>query len=435
MPFKLKVRFKFDDDVSHKLSFEEFVARTPYDPPIEGLCDILPFITDNRQPRMCMGARGIGKSYTYAEIIAWLIYRDPLFTCIITGKSKSGIEKDASLITACLEANGVKVRGSYMSGLRVKGNNHGEPNVLTLPVGSKGFRSHHPKLIWGDDMVGPLDAWSEAERRSVEECYDELVQLTTNIVLAGQPVSNLDLYYGKLRGRVKELALPWGSVPSRDHDLSVLRQTTSERKIQASYFLNVMADAAMSFLTVQECEYFTPSNDMDIDPSAGKGDYTAIVLGGVDPLSRCHISVGFMFEEAYWDLVPDMKIILTLFPCNRVFVETNGVGAKAEIDLRDAGIPATGYCTKASTKHQRIIQMADKTDYIRLFKLTPEFLESKGYAQSVVGRLVEANEIYRSNVRKYAYKAKHDDGIDALAALMLNTGHLPMDEDKWRVDE
>jgi hypothetical protein len=118
-----------------------------------------------------------------------------------------------------------------------------------------------------------------------------------------------------------------------------------------------------------------------------------------------------------------------MFPCERVFVETNGIGEKAEIDLHEAGIPAVGYHSKAN-KHMKIIQLADKVDFNRLFKITPSWLTSQGVPQNLIGRLVEANEIYRNNVRKYAYKCAHDDGIDALASLQLNTGMMRMD-DKW----
>jgi hypothetical protein len=398
-----------------KKSFEEFVLAAGLELPIEGLCDIIPFIESCETPRMIMGSRKTGKSYTVACWVAYRIYKDGGFSCLISSKSISGLSRTQAIIERLFIANEVDYSGGFNNGLRVAGSSSEEPNILCLPTASKGLRSHHPTFLWGDDVVNDLDRVSEAERIKTQNWWEEAQDVTQNILLVGQPVSPLDLYE-KLKGSIPLLEIPYGKVPSRDPDMEVLKKTKSMRSIRANYYLDVSQEkSGMPFAETPVMAGFPQLENMDIgiDPSAGKGDYTAIVAGGLDNFGKYH-AVGFCFDNPYWECYEFIKWLGEKIKAKNIYGEINGIGAKLVTDLRDEGLYASGYHS-TNNKHEKIQTIGDRAKDVILYQV-----------ENMDGEMTEANDIFNSQVRQYQFKASHDDAPDALVSLLIAQGFNPM---------
>lgn len=368
-------------------------------------------------PRLLLGCRGTGKSVTNSILgIAYEIYKNPNFTsAIITKEAKRSAELVRAIASA-LEANGVQLTEQNGEKVNVVGkkNSISQANCKGLALGGRGFRGLHPDLIILDDPVTEIDAWSETERLRVKDKYDEIMKLNSNVAILGQPVSNKDLY-SLLRHRIPTYEQTWDDIPDKffgtiyKPDLSILRLTVSERTIQMSYFLNVPDDPSLAYSKIEVVEHHCGTNKMFIDPSTGKGDYTAVVVGNIHPITSKFTALGFCFNEGWFDIIADIKMLINRFGCNELIVEINGVGAGMPEMLMKAGIPSRPITTHEN-KHQKIISLADQVPNMSLVKL----IAGKDYT----GRLLEANEVFIDNVKNYTHDAKHDDGIDALVSLI-----------------
>ena len=207
----------------------------------------------------------------------------------------------------------------------------------------------------------------------------------------------------------------WNDIPNQffgtiyKPDLDKMRLTVSERSIQMSYFLNVPDDPSLAFAKIETVDYCCPENVMFIDPSAGKGDYTAVSIGGIFMRTNKFVTCGFMFNEAWFDIMDILPELLQRFNVRKLFVEQNGVGAGMPDMLRKNGINCVAVTT-TQNKHQKIISVADQVPYMALTQLK----SSDGFG----GRLLEANQLFIENVKEYTYDAKHDDGIDSMVSLI-----------------
>lgn len=368
-------------------------------------------------PRMLMGTRGTGKSVCCTILgAAYQVYKDPNYTIAIITKEAKRSAEIVRAIAAALEANGVLLEEANTQTINLKAKAKGinQANIKSLALGGRGFRGLHPDLIILDDPVTELDAWSATERLRVKDKYDEIMKLNQNVAIIGQPVSNKDLY-AQLWDVIPTFKQTWNDIPDRffgtmyKPDLDKMRLTVSERTIQMSYFLNVPDDPSLAYAKIETVDYYCPSNMMFIDPSAGKGDYTGIAIGNIFMGQGKFVTVGFMFQEAWFDLLPTIEKLIHKFGVKKLMVETNGVGAGMPQMLYSAGMPCTAINT-TSNKHQKIISMADQVPNMALTKLTSKIVQD--------GSLLEANQAFIDNVKDYTYDAKHDDGIDAMMSLI-----------------
>lgn len=413
-----KLQFLKKNEDTAKLTIDQFAVNAGYNVLEDFQKEIYEFVHHHsKEPRLFLGTRGTGKSVNATVIgTAYEIYLNPSFTvAIITKEAKRSAELVRG-VGACLEANGVELEEN--NGIKVncklKPKGIMQANCKGLALGGRGFRGLHPDLIILDDPVTELDAWSAVERIRVKDKWDEIMKLNSNVAVIGQPVSNKDLY-SILRQTIDTYEQRWSDIPDKffgtmyKPNLDKLRLTVSERTIQMSYFLNVPDDPSLAYAKIETVNYAAPENIMFIDPSAGKGDYTGISIGGVFMNTGKFITVGFMFQEAWFDLVPTIKMLIRKFNCRALYVETNGVGAAMPDMLYREGIPAVGI-NSTENKHHKIISFADQVPNMALCKLSTEIISDGG--------LLEANELFIQNVKEYTYDAKHDDGIDSMVSLI-----------------
>lgn len=413
-----KLRYLKTKEAEEKVSLDEFARRAGYNALESFQWDQYNFIyCGSKDARMLMGCRGTGKSVTCSILgSAYQIYLDPNFTIAIVTKEAKRSAELVRAIGACLEANGVILEENNGLKINVVGKAPGinQVNVKGLAMGGRGFRGLHPDLIILDDPVTELDAWSATERMRVKDKYDEIMKLNSNVAIIGQPVSNKDLY-STLWDIIPTMKQTWDMIPDKffgtiyKPDLEKLRMTVSERTIQMSYFLNVPDDPSLAYAKIETVDYLAPTNVMFIDPSAGKGDFTGISIGNVFMGTSKFVTLGFMFQEAWFDLLPTIEMLIHKFGVRALYVETNGVGAGMPDMLKRAGIPCTPI-NSTENKHHKIISFADQVPNMALYKLSSQVINDGG--------LLEANENFIRNVKDYTYDAKHDDGIDSMVSLI-----------------
>lgn len=413
-----KLYFTKKEEIFNKISIDQFAINAGFNALEDFQKEQYSFVHENgTEPRLFLGCRGTGKSINATVIgSAYKIYLNPSYTiAIITKEAKRSAEL-VRAIGMCLESNGIELEENNGIKINRKDKPKGitQANVKGLALGGRGFRGLHPDLIILDDPVTELDAWSATERLRVKDKWDEIMKLNSNVAVIGQPVSNKDLY-SVLRNIIITYEQTWDMIPDKffgtmyKPNLDKLRLTVSERTIQMSYFLTVPDDPSLAYAKIQTVNYCCSENVMFIDPSSGKGDYTGISIGGVFMGTRKFVTLGFMFQEAWFDLLPTIEMLIHKFNVTALHVEINGVGAGMPEMLYKAGIPCTPVCT-TENKHHKIISFADQVPNMALCKLTSEVINDGG--------ILEANSLFIDNVKNYTYDAKHDDGIDSMVSLI-----------------
>lgn len=380
-------------------TFEEFAETAGYPQPFGKQIEMMRFGIHETDPRLLLGSRGYGKT-DYVVILgtAYQLYCNPSeATILIMTKSTERNGAILGEIRAACEANGMEFERGNQSYLRVpqlKGKDH---SVSAVTVKTSTLRGRHPKLIIMDDPVTEDDT-SDATRRLVQKKYNELHKLVSNILIIGQPAHKHDLY-SKLRGEIKTLEVPHGTIPELDHDLEAQRLAgVDEASISASYHLEVLSEGDTPFDNISYLDQF-PSGDSVafIDPSHKGGDYTALSI--VKAYGQGVAVVGYCFKKAWNHALDDMAPLLVKHGVRRLAFETNALGDMPVTMLRQAfkGIGVVGRNT-ISNKHSRIMAAGSFAHLIHLSK--------------------ESNKTYTDHVVEYEYNAKYDDAPDSLASCL-----------------
>jgi hypothetical protein len=356
------------------------------------------FGINNTGARMILGSRGYGKTdYVVILGIAYRLYLEPDFTCLIITKSEQRNSAMLEEISKACVANGMTFEKQNATCIRVAGLLGKDHSVSAVPIGTSSLRGRHPKLVVMDDPVTAEDI-SEATRNKVQRVYNEVAKLCQDILIIGQPVHKFDLYES-LRPCLNKMEVPHGSIPELDADLDAQRLAgVSEESIQNSYFLKVTSESATPFERIRYIDKFPDGDSVAfIDPSFEGGDYTAITI--LRGYMQGAAVVGFAFKMAWNDALDQMAPKLKYYKVKRLCFETNSLGSQSLDVLRTVfkGIDIFG--KKSNTnKHSRIMTAGTFSHMIHLSK--------------------ESDRIYIDQVIKYEYKAKHDDCPDSLASCL-----------------
>lgn len=385
-----------------KRTFLEFCEIAGYPAPFPMQVQMMNFGITETVARLILGARGYGKTdYVVILGIAYRIYLNPLAeTNLIITKSK---ERNAAMLgeigKACM-ANGVTFEKMNATALRTTGLRGKDHSVSAVTIKTVTLRGRHPNRVIMDDPVTEDDA-SDATRTHVEKVYNEVNKLTSNILIIGQPAHKYDLY-AKIRGMVKTLEVPWGSIPELDHDLEAQRLAgVDEASISASYFLKVLSEGSTPFDNIRYLDQFPIGQGAIawIDPSFEGGDYTAMTI------LRKHFDgiavVGFTYKKAWNHCLDDMVIQLKKYGVRKVAFETNSLGDQPIIMLgqlfKDTGVGIVGR-KSTMNKHAKIMAAGAYAHLIHLSK--------------------ESSKVYIDQVIKYEHNSKHDDAPDSLASCL-----------------
>lgn len=379
-----------------KVSFTDFCERAGYPRPYPKQCEMKDFGLSGEDPRLLLGSRGYGKTdYITVLGVAFEIYCDPTFTCLLVTKSKTRNTAMLGEVAKALEKNGVTLEKNNSECVRIAGLVGKDHSVSATTVKSVSLRGRHPKLVIMDDPVTPDDV-SDATRRQVERTYNEICKLTQNVLVIGQPVHQYDLFE-KLRPMIRKLEVPYGSIPELDPDLEAMKLAgVDEASISASYHLKVLNEGSTPFDKIRYLDRFPTGESAVafIDPSHEGGDYTAlsIIKAHMDGIAV----VGFTWKRAWNHCLDEVASRIKQFRVQKIAFETNALGDQPILMLRQA-LPSIGVIGRRSNnnKHSRIMAAGAFAHLIHLSR--------------------ESDRNYIDQVVKYEYKAKHDDAPDSLA--------------------
>ncbi len=385
-----------------KKTFEEFALDAGYAAPYPKQIEMMNFGMQETAARLLLGARGYGKTdYVVILGVSYQIYLRPHEdkTLIIT-KSR---ERNAAMlkeIAAACKANGVHFEKENATCLRTIGLRGKDHSVSAVTIKTVTLRGRHPERVIMDDPVTEDDA-SEKTRAHVERVYNEVNKLCSNILIIGQPAHKFDLY-AKLRGLVKTLLVPHGTITELDHDLEAQRLAgVDEASIQASYFLKILSEGTTPFDNVKYIDAFPTGESAVawIDPSFKGTDYTALTI------LKSHFEgvavVGFLYKKAWNHCLDEIVPKLLKYKVKKMAFETNSLGDQPIIMLGQLlsgrGIGITGR-DSVLNKHSKIMAAGAYAHLLHLSK--------------------ESDKKYIDQVVQYEYKAEHDDAPDSLASCL-----------------
>ena len=394
-------------------TFEEFCEKTDYPKPYKKQEEMRQFAfpknPDKQKPRLILGARGYGKT-DYITILgsAYFIYKNPGSSILLITKEAERGKEIIEEIIAVLEKVDVKLKGRSKRKIYTLEARRKEPTMTSLSVRSKGLRGRHPDMILMEDVITPDDT-GEAERKRVQKLYEEALKLTANVVLIGQPVHKLDLFQ-KLRFLIPTLEVKHGDIKELDADLIAQKAAgVSEFSIAASYHLIILDDNSLPFGSIQDCNYPAQNTVAFIDPSHKGGDYTALAIGG---MHFSHMIVtGFAFKKAWYDCLDEFKLLFEFFGVKSICFETNALGDEPVNQMRKLGAACVGK-NSTTNKHRRIINAAFFAEHVKLHEVEGTF----------DSEILQANQIFKQQVKEYEYGVKYDDSPDATAGLMEYLG-------------
>ncbi len=395
------------DPMLTKRSLTDFCIAAAYPAPYPKQIEMVDFGISQTVPRLLLGARGYGKTdYVVIMGLAYEIYLDPSATTLIITKSK---ERNASMlaeIAAALKSNGVLLEKENASCLRVHGLKGKDHSISAVTIKTVTLRGRHPKRVIMDDPVTEDDT-SDATRTLVEKKYNEVLKLTQNVLIIGQPAHKYDLY-AKLRDLVKKLEVPHGTIPELDHDLVAMELAGVDKSsIEASYHLRIMPEGSTPFDNIKYLDAFPTSTSAVawIDPSHKGKDHTAISI--ISAYMQGIAVVGFTYKKAWNHCLDDMLPQLLKYNVKRVGFETNGLGDQPVIMLgqllQGKGIGVVGRDSSLN-KHAKIMSAGSYAHLIHLSRQS-----SKSYTDQVV---------------KYEYGAEPDDAPDSLASGLVWIGYI-----------
>ena len=293
-----------------------------------------------------------------------------------------------------------------------------------------------------DDPVVPSDKTSPASRQRTIDLYNELVNLSPNILVIGQPVHKNDLY-NVLResnietgGEIKVMELPHGTIPELDTDLVRLRkQGVSEEAIGANYLLKLRSEGTLPFGNVPICpndSIFNPDGEhrkkygceMWIDPAkrASGRDYTAVSL---NMITDDYINIlGFAFRGPWSDYLAELLYLQSIYEPDKVMFELNGLGEDSILRLKEWGIKAIPFDTREN-KEKKISSASLIADNLVLNNYIEvedsNFIISPRTSEKTIVHLIEPNKTFNKLFKDYEYGLA-DDPVDTTSSFLLARG-------------
>jgi len=395
------------------VTFSEFCLRAEYPAPFPKQIEMMEFGMGRPGAKLILGSRNYGKTdYVVILGIAWSLFNDPTKTFLVVTKSDTRNKGIVKEIIFALESNGVVIREKSGLDVNIEGQKGKDPSISAITIGSRSFRGRHPDVVIMDDPVTPEDAASLAARKAAQTLYFEIVKLTPNVLIIGQPVHKSDLY-ADLRPRLAGMEVPHGSIPELDHDLVAMKAAgVSIASIESSYHLRVPVDGTNPLHSIGSIPEFIPGNCVAfIDPSFEGGDYTAMTV--VKQYFDGVAVFGKVWKKAWYDCVEEITEVVTNLQVERLAFETNAIGEQPIRVLRlhfaDNEIACGVVPWKTtSNKHARIMAVGPFAKYIYVTD--------------------DSDLEYRQQVKDYEYGIKNDDAPDSLASCLEWIGYIRGDK-------
>lgn len=396
------------------LTFTEFCEKAGYFKPFPKQEEMRAFGFEETETRLLLGARGYGKTdfvtimgTAYDLYLAWFHKKDlSEFTNLIITKSDKRCKAIIAEISHALNANGVPLAMDNALVIRIEGLIGQDHSVEAITIKTS-MRGRHPKRIIMDDPVTDEDV-SENMRDTVKRRYDEAYKLCSNILIIGQPAHALDLY-AKVRGIIKTMEVPHGTIPELDADLEAMRiACVDQSSIEMSYHLRIPVDGAVPFGALKFIDSYPVGDSVAfIDPSEG-GDYTAITI--LKMVGDGFVVEGYAWQKAWFLCLdgPDgMVEICRRLGVRKLCFETNKTGNFPLIQLRQIfGAMGIGVVGKNSNSNKEAVIMV------------------AGSMSAMLHLSKKSNTAYTEQVTGYTAKSKYDDSPDSLARCLEWLGFI-----------
>lgn len=383
-------------------SFGQFCIDAGYPEPYPKQKEMRGFAFDETDTRLLLGARKYGKTdYVTIMGLAYDVYLafkqgrlDDTATTLIITKSATRNSALVNEIADALEKNEVPLAKRNSKCIRIEGHSGKDHNVEAITIKTS-MRGRHPFRIIMDDPVTEEDV-SEATRKTAKNKYDEAYKLCKNICIIGQPAHAHDLY-AKLRGILKKMEVPHGTIPELDDDLEAMRLAgVSPESIEMSYHLRIPVTGTTPFAKIKRIDKLPPGDSvMFIDPSDG-GDHTA--ASAIKQYFDGVAVRGIQWKKAWYHCIPELVQFVKDCGVKRICFETNATGRQPLDQLREIfkplGIGVVG--VHSDTNKHAVIMAAGQ--YAHMIYLSHDSESS-----------------YTDHVIEYEYGAKFDDAPDSLA--------------------
>lgn len=222
------------------------------------ICDWLESVKDTEPHRLLQAYREGGKSYLTQLYVAWRLYLDPNYSCIIISAGHRLAKRNAGFIRSVLETHPLTQHLPdkelwQRTEFRVKQSMPQlDPSVVCLSLGSKITGNHCTEII-ADDIEIEENVVTEEARESIRDAVEEMNTMCDRILAFGTP-HHYETIYRYLTDELNFVVRKWaaekpdGSPQAPDfkpkgrfHDAAWLawkKSTMSSGKWRSQYLLD-----------------------------------------------------------------------------------------------------------------------------------------------------------------------------------------------------
>lgn len=249
-----------------------------------------------------------------------------------------------------LQSNQGKIQTSLMTSKARR-----EPSFMGLSIGSSGLTGLHFPYIYTDDIVGPPDRYSVAERKKTKRVYQEL----QNILMDGGVMGNTGTPWHKddafsLMPKARTWSYKDTNLLSKE-TIEKRRKKMSSSLFAANYELKHIADESRLFYDPPITDEWGSNVMAHVDAAYGGADTTALTLlswvgnkktGKLIFLFKC-------WEKHVQDCYADIIRLMKYYKAGSLRLERNGDKGYVQKDLQKLWPDVIGY-NESGNKHIKI---------------------------------------------------------------------------------
>jgi hypothetical protein len=358
---------------------------------------------------MFLGARGIGKTEVLTVFrLVYEVVQDPACSIlVITGTAKRGVEI-IRLVHNMLSDLGIPLVGEAKTSIRTQENRtRKHPTVYCSSIGSK-MKGDHPDLIIIEDPLDEKDMYSSAQKDRVMLAINEARRMAAErVFLIGQFVAEDDPYAQLCRQNKLAIYTAWANqvphlIRTKKEDFVVQGNVMLEYSWGVNMEGRFLAKEGELFSKIETTAIYPSSGLIGVlDPAFGKGDATALALGGLyfdeDLQKEVLVAWVYSWNKGWHEVMSEIASLATHYRLDKVWYEGESyqdIGAT----LGDLGIDNEGFNTTINKQY--------KIEHV------------SAYAGRRLLRLHESNnDAMIDLIRRWHTKMQPDDQVDALAML------------------
>ena len=281
-----------------------------------------------------------------------------------------------------------------------------QATLKSLSPDALGLKGNHLDYLYLDDIVGAKDEYSEKRKDSVEDFYQECLNVCHGkIIILGQPVAKDDLYnYLEHTVKVPTIKAPHGTIPQIDKSMEeLLKSGATKKNIHKNYFLTVIADEKNPLYNFNYQGFRFDSSQYVyacIDPATTGSDGVGLAMGYIYNDTFYIYGETVKFNEKNINIYNHLDLIADILKQYNV--------AELSIEInKDLGL------LKVFQDNPQLFQVDIKGHFEHVEKKSARIVNR---FSSVKDRLIISGDI--ATIKNYDTKNGHDDLPDAIASLI-----------------